>query len=306
MMLIGAHIYHPSAALSVRGPDANSFLQGQFTNDLKRPIGAVTYGLWLNQKGKVVADSHVLRLAEAEFLVLSQHSAAAVIRQRLEDYLIADDVTVTDETVAWRVIAVVGARAKEIVTQVCGGAPEHDTFRVSDEGGRIFWGRYSVGENFSIILPAERADGVFSRLLAAGCIALDPGAAEAERIVSDIPIVPLDIGPTDLPNEGGLEAAAISYTKGCYLGQEVMARLKNLGQVRRRLLVVESGGPVPVRGTEVFQAGKKIGEIRSAARRGDGFVAFAMLSLLNLNRGAGLSHTPDGPTDLHLVSSGPD
>ena len=305
MMLIGAHIYHPSAALSVRGPDANSFLQGQFTNDLKRPIGAVTYGLWLNQKGKVVADSHVLRLAEAEFLVLSQHSAAAVIRQRLEDYLIADDVTVTDETVAWRVIAVVGARAKEIVTQVCGGAPEHDTFRVSDDGGRIFWGRYSVGENFSIILPAERADGVFSRLLAAGCIALDPGAAEAERIVSDIPIVPLDIGPTDLPNEGVLEAAAISYTKGCYLGQEVMARLKSMGQVRRRLLRVKGeSGIWPTPPAVVFSGSRQVGELRSAVSDGaGGWLGLALLSLMHLTPEAALAFAADAPAALRLADT---
>ena len=305
MPLTGAYIYHPSAALSIRGPDANSFLQGQFTNDLKGLIGAAIYGLWLNQKGKVVADSHVLRVAAEEFLVLSQHSAAAVIRQRLEDYLIADDVTVTDETADWRVIAVWGARVKEISLQVFGGTPDHATFGV-DGRRRIFRGRYSAGENYSILVPADLVDETLGRLVAAGCVPVDTATAETERIRSGIPAVPADLGPGDLPNEGGLEASAISYTKGCYLGQEVMARLKNLGQVRRRLLVLAGAGPTPPRGTEIFQRGKRIGEIRSAARRGDGFVAFALLSLVNFNRAAGLSLTAAGPPDLQLAAIGSD
>lgn len=305
MTLTGAYIYNPSAALSIRGPDANSFLQGQFTNDLKRPIGAVVYGLWLNQKGKVVADSHVLRVAAEEFLVLSQHSAAAVIRQRLEDYIIADDVTVTDETADWRVLAVWGARANEISLQVFGGTPDHDTFGV-DGRSRIFRGRYSAGENYSVLVPADLVDETLGRLVAAGCVPVDEATAESERISSGIPAVPADLGPGDLPNEGGLDASAISYTKGCYLGQEVMARLKNLGQVRRRLLVIAGAGPTPPRGTEIFQGAKRIGETRSAARRGDGFVAFALLSLVNFNCAAGLSRTPGGPADLQLVSNGSD
>src|SRR5882757_371348 len=89
--------YRPETLLRVTGEDAFGFLQGQFTNELRQPPGNATYGLWLNQKGKILADSHVLRVAEKEFLIASVAAPVAVIRQRLEDYIVADDVVLTDE-----------------------------------------------------------------------------------------------------------------------------------------------------------------------------------------------------------------
>ena len=75
----------------------------------------------------------------------------------------------------------------------------------------------------------------------------------------------------------GSTTVAISYTKGCYLGQEVMARLKNLGHVRRRLHIVRGEGEPPAAGAQLFQNERKVGEVRSTARDGRGFVAIAML-----------------------------
>ncbi|HEX7632355.1 MAG TPA: folate-binding protein, partial [Lacunisphaera sp.] len=112
------------------------------------------------------------------------------------------------------------------------------------------------------------------------------------------------IGSGDLPNEAGLESVAISYTKGCYLGQEVMARLKNLGQVRRRLHVVHGRGTPPRPRTALYQGDKKVGEIRSIAPRGDDFVALAMLSLVNFKAGVGLSREPGGAATITADSHG--
>ncbi len=110
-----------------------------------------------------------------------------------------------------------------------------------------------------------------------------------------------DIGPTDLPNEGGLETEAISYTKGCYLGQEVMARLKNMGQVRRRLLRVHGTGEPPTRLAPVFQAARKVGEVRSAVRDGAGWVGLALVSLVQLKpRGRAGARRPDGAAVIHV------
>ncbi len=92
--------WRPAAWLRVAGPDAPSFLQGQFTNDLRAlEKQAAVYGLWLSVKAKVLADSFVLRGAEEnEFWIGSYFSPAAVIRERLESHVIADDVTVEDRT----------------------------------------------------------------------------------------------------------------------------------------------------------------------------------------------------------------
>jgi folate-binding protein YgfZ len=102
---------------------------------------------------------------------------------------------------------------------------------------------------------------------------------ERLRILAAIPSVPGDIGPSDLPNEGGLDVDAISYSKGCYLGQEVMARIKSLGRVRRTLVRVAGTGAPPPLPAPLWQSGRKEGELRSAAVTGDGYVGLALISV---------------------------
>lgn len=127
---------------------------------------------------------------------------------------------------------------------------------------------------------------------------------EYARILDGIPAIPLDVGPDDLPNEGGLEDVAISYTKGCYLGQEVMARLKNMGQIRRRLQVIRGAGATPVTRASLFQAGKKVGHVRSVATAGNEFFALAMLSLINLDPTLGLSLEPEATPVAKIIAHG--
>ncbi|MDP2137159.1 MAG: hypothetical protein Q8J74_04845, partial [Candidatus Didemnitutus sp.] len=97
-----------SAVLRISGPDANTFLNGQFTQELRISAGSFAYGLWLNQKGKVLADSYVLRLSAEEHVAFSPRVAAGAVRSRLEDYLIADEVEVIEETARWVAIGVFG------------------------------------------------------------------------------------------------------------------------------------------------------------------------------------------------------
>ena len=237
-------LYRPAALIRVTGDDAFTFLQGQFTNELRQPPGSVTYGLWLNQKGKVLADSLVLRVSENEFLVTSDVSPAALIRQRLEEYIVADDVVLADETVATQGFMLEGPGAKEIVTQLLGEAPVMGRF-IRKMNTLAFPGRGRPGERHALLGPENELAALRAQFVARGAIETGRDELEYARIAAGIPAVPADIGPGDLPNEGGLEDSALSYTKGCYLGQEVMARLKNLGQVRRRLHVVRGRGRVP-------------------------------------------------------------
>lgn len=305
-MQSGAHLvppFRPAAFIRVTGGDAASFLQGQFTNELRQAPGSATYGLWLNQKGRVLADSHVLRLAENEFLVASAFSPAEVIRQRLEDYIIADDVMLGDETAAMHGLALWGAGGGALVADLMGGLPAPGRFSERD-GVLAFRGRWLPGESWALLGPEARIAELRERLTGRA----GPEASREQmgfaRILAGIPSIPQDLGPGDLPNEGGLDETAISYTKGCYLGQEVMARLKNLGQVRRRLHVVRGPGATPAPLTALYQGEKKVGEIRSAAGRGGEFAALAMLSLVNLDAKAGLSLEPNAPATLTLHAHG--
>jgi folate-binding protein YgfZ len=274
-----------SAVLRVRGPDANSFLQGQFTQDLKQAKNGPCYGLWLDQKGKVLADSYIAQVAEDNYLVISLGTAADLLLKRLEAYLIADEVEIHDETSAWAVALIWGREVSAIALP---------------EGAMRWPSRRAGADACEILVPASYA----AELAAQICRRAGEGsvaAAELARLRAGVPAVPRDIGPRDLPGEGRLDEVAISYTKGCYLGQEVMARIKNLGQVRRALHLVEGVGPAPLPGTALHQGERKIGEARSSAAEGENFLAMAMLSLVNLEATAPLSVAPGGAADLKIL-----
>jgi folate-binding protein YgfZ len=295
--------YRPGAVLKAGGDDAASFLQGQFTNELRQATGRVVYGLFLNQKGKVVADAQILRLAEKSFLIASDFSSGEIIRQRLEEYIVADDVSLRDETAAWHGLALWGTDCGRPLEQRLGGPLPAGHFMRSGDA-LVFSGRRLQNENYAMIGPEAEILRWRGQLLASGCLETGTSESEFDRIASGLPAIPLDLGPGDLPNEGGLEDVAISYTKGCYLGQEVMARLKNMGQVRRRLQVVQGADPAPAARAPLYQRGVQCGEIRSVASRGGKWAGLAMLRLLQLDPAAGLSLAPDSPPEIKIASHG--
>jgi folate-binding protein YgfZ len=289
--------YRPTACLHVTGDDALSFLQGQFTQELRSsaPTSAV-YGLWLNQKGKVLADSCVLREASDNLWVVSFSSSAAVIRERLEAYVIADDVVITDVTAEWQGVTVGGPEAASwLARETTGAIPaEREFTRVG--GGFVFHGRRAGVPSYEWLLPMGAA-------VPGGLVEAYGGQLERLRIAAAIPKVPQDIGLGDLPNEGGLDAVAISYTKGCYLGQEVMARLKAMGTVRRRLVRVRAEGRMPPAvPTALLQGEKRVGELRSAVADGEsGFIGLAMITKLGLDPTALLAPEPGGVGFIELI-----
>lgn len=279
--------WRPAGWLRVTGDDALTFLQGQFTHDLRALERApAVYGLWLNLKGKVVADSFVLKGdGPGEFWIGSYFSSAASIRERLESHIIADDVSIEDCTAAWAGVCLLNAGSI-----APGSRPPH---------GLVFPARRGGAQDVEWMYPL--ADGEPAGISAATVPALEPEAMERRRIAAGIPAVPRDVGLADLPNEAGLDAVAISYTKGCYLGQEVMARLKSMGQVRRRLWRVRGdGAEPPVLPAAVFAGARQVGELRSAVRADGGWIGLAMVTLMHVSGGAPLSFAPDGPNAVRL------
>lgn len=280
--------YRPAAVLKITGEDAFSFLQGQFTQDLRPCVeeGEIAYGLWLNHKGKVQADSFLL-LRGSEWWCVSLFSLAEGLCKHLESFIIADDVAVQNVTSDWAGACVLGAKGPDVEAwaKACGGF--------------IFeTGRRTGVASFEWLYRIN-GDSAADFMRARAAAEIGAGDLERLRIEAGIPAVPCDIGPGDLPNEGGLEREAISYTKGCYLGQEVMARLKSMGQVRRRLVRVTGTGVVPAElPAEVFADGKKCGELRSAAGVDEGFVGMAMISLPGVTGRRLLSFSPEGAANI--------
>jgi len=282
--------YSPACLLKASGPDAAAFLQGQFSNDLGgiRP-GQAVYGLWLDRRGHVMADSHVIAAADgAGFWIASVSSPARDVASRLESHIIADDVVIEDLTAGWRGLSLIGAGWGAWLS-------------AEPRPGLVFPGRRDSGESWEWIHGAGDSGSV--DLATSGARRLGAEDVERMRIASGIPLVPADIGPSDLPNEGGLEAAAISYSKGCYLGQEVMARLKSMGRVRRTLVRVRGGGGPPPVPAALWRGGRREGELRSAApdAGGGGYSGLALVRAPSGAPGGPLSLSSDGPPSVEIA-----
>lgn len=332
------YVFQPMAVIRVTGEDALSFLQGQFTQELRSTAELpVAYGLWLNQKGKVLADSFVLKEAADNLLIVSFEGSATVICERLEAYVIADDVTLEDVSDAWKGVVLSASEAAGVVERASVGGGGNGAEKALPAvgqfakvcGGFLFRGRRAgaetdVGaETWEWILPVDAGAVDISATGALAGTALSFAQIEELRIAAGIPAVPRDIGPTDLPNEGGLDVNAISYTKGCYLGQEVMARLKAMGTLRRRLVRVR--GVVGVSSVDatagvarrvlpavpcaLLQGEKRVGELRSVVRvlgangSDSGFIGLAMISKLGLDPAGLLAPEPGGEGWIEIIDA---
>jgi folate-binding protein YgfZ len=231
-----------TAVVRITGEDAAAFLQGQCTADLRGV--ALTDALWLNRKGRVLAHTVVAKEADGSFLLLCPHLAAEALIAVVTANVIADDVVATDETAAW--------------------------------GRWIAWGAELAISDAKLFATRRFGVAAWDVLTPAGSVAPgEPGSLaelESARIAAGVPSVPADCGASEFPQECGLEVW-VSYTKGCYLGQEVMARIQSMGSLRRILRRVE--GPVSV-GLELkTPEGKVAGLVRSAA----GDVGLALVSV---------------------------
>lgn len=244
------HAPAPTAVVRVTGEDAAAFLQGQCTADLRKV--ALTDALWLNRKGRVLAHTIVAKETDGSFLLLCPHLTAEEIIAIVAANVIADDVVATDETSAWGRWVVWGA------APAVADAKLFPTLRFGVEA-------WDVLTPPGAALPGEA--GSREEL-------------EAIRVRAGVPAVPADCGANEFPQECGLEAW-VSYTKGCYLGQEVMARIQSMGSLRRTLRRVS--GSVTVGQELKTPEGKTAGVVRSAA----GDVGLALVSV-DLPEGAEL------------------
>lgn len=265
-----------AAVLRVTGEDAFAYLQSQFSNDLRRPGCArpVTYGLWLTRKGRVAADSLVVRLAPEEFLLVSFHVPPDALATKVLENVIADDVE--SAPVACAGVTFAGKDAADTLRSL--GLPVPPAGEWAAEGALVVVASRRGGGSFEVVSVDDAAFAEFLGRIRNMVTTSGAAALESLRLASGIPAVPADCGPGDLPQEAGLDADAVAFTKGCYLGQEVMARLQAQGRATRTLTrVVATEGTVFSTGQKLFAGADEAGEIRTQAFVGEASVAMAML-----------------------------
>lgn len=288
--------YRPAAWLKVTGDDVLDFLQSQVTQDLRsQEAGTVSYALWLSQKGRLLADSLIFKVSDHEFWILSHGTSGSFFRERMESYIVADDVIVEDLSSAWHGVLACGEAAVRWVSDSTGAMLRSTKFHRSG-GGFLFSGRRGIEPSVEWISEMKQHLPQWAEPM------LGVEAVERARVLAGIPAVPADVGPGELPQEAGLEASAISFSKGCYLGQETMARLRSMGQIRRKLMRVVGEGQRPAEQPHaLYQGAACIGELRTAVSlSAGGYVGFALIVLRGFDAVKGMSLEPNGPERLRV------
>ncbi|HET9376835.1 MAG TPA: glycine cleavage T C-terminal barrel domain-containing protein [Chthoniobacterales bacterium] len=235
------------AKLRVTGPDRTRFLNGQLTNDIANlQPGISAYACALSAKGKLCGDLFITPLPDA-LLLDYEPSLRDSIPPRLEKYLIADQVELEDVTEQLALFHVVG------VTLPDANIPEA-TITTSN--------RFAV-DGKDLLLPATLKNVVPKLVNAA---ALTDSELERFRIEQGIPRWGPELSEGVIPNEAGLDERAISYTKGCYLGQEIISRIKSLGHVNRHLrgVCLIKGSDLEPGDKLVTEDSRQIGTVTSA------------------------------------------
>ena len=264
--------------LCLLGADRQKFLNGQVTNNVKDlKIGEGCYAALVSAKGKLQSDLNVYVLAD-EILLDFEPGCSAAVAQRLEKYIIADDVRVTDVAPHYGLLSVQGPKAREVVGQLdpllaTASGPMNFVSRKAAASGET----YSMslaragGAGLDLFVPAAEMEVVAQRLVAAtksaGGRPCGWQALEAARIEAGIPRFGVDMDETNLAPETGIEARAISYSKGCYIGQEVIARIRTYGQVAKALRGLQLCDAIqiaPRTGDKLYREGKEVGHVTSA------------------------------------------
>jgi folate-binding protein YgfZ len=263
------------AILLVSGADAAEYLQGQLTNDIEglEPERGC-YAALLDRKGHLSSDMRVLRLENGDLRLDLEPPAAEGVLKHLRTYSIGREVEIEDVTDRWAVISLIGPRSGELAGFE-GLGPEHAQRFRQWEGTDVLGVATDVG--IDLIVDAEDAAALEDMLGAAGAVPVSGEAAEIVRVESGRPRFGLDMGPEHMPAEAGIVDRAINFEKGCYIGQEPVARLHYRGKPNRTLRGLRLSGPASP-GEPLLLGEKEVGSIgTSCLSPAHGAIALAIL-----------------------------
>jgi folate-binding protein YgfZ len=271
--------------LRLTGADRRSYLQGILTNDIASLTpGTGCYAAMLTPQGRMLADMRVLELGDALLIDLGR-SATPDIRERFDRFIFSEDVVVADESDNLVQLGIYGPRAGSVLTEALSRLSSDDAARAAASAlGRLGlfhntnWRSERVSlvaagsddfgiEGFELFIESGGADAVTRALLAAGAVQVDHATADVCRIEAGRPLFGVDMDEHTIPLEAGIEDRAISLTKGCYVGQEIIIRVlhRGHGRVARRLTGLLVDGAVPSRADRIRAGEREVGVVTSGA-----------------------------------------
>jgi folate-binding protein YgfZ len=250
--------------IRLHGEDRVRLLHAMTTNHIQQlKPGEGCYAFFLNAQGRILSDVNVFVLPEYLLLDLPIVTRAAIYAH-LDKFIIADDVTLEDVTDGIATMSVEGPEAEVVLTKI--GAPLPATnFGIVEWRSRLVARVSSTGApGFSIFLPAAEKEALIRELEQAGVVAGDEQAAETVRLENHIPKYGVDFSEQYIPQETQL-MHAIHFTKGCYIGQEIVERVRSRGHLNKMLVPVEVDTRELEPAAKLQAEGKEAGYIKSAA-----------------------------------------
>ena len=253
------------ARIVLTGEDRTKWLNGMVTNNVRDlAAGRGVYSFLLNPQGHILADMTIFNRGEY-ILVDTDVAQGEKVRATFDHYIIMDDVELGDETDKTATIAVQGPRAAEVLRRDGINFTEREPIAIED----AVWNGIGISVvrsrtiGFEIWLNPTQATQIWEALVAAGATPVGTDAVEMWRIAEGIPRYGQDIRERELPQETAQDHA-LSFTKGCYVGQEIVERIRSRGAVHRTFTGFRfAGSPAP--GTKLSKDGREVGEITSVA-----------------------------------------
>jgi tRNA-modifying protein YgfZ len=247
--------------LLVSGSEAADYLQGQLTNDVEAlGAGEGLYAALLDRKGHMQADMRVLRPGEGPDLWLDlEPEGLEAARRHLQMYKIGRDVEVADASGERVILSLIGPRAVEIAGSAA--LPENACEEVTIGGAQCL--AVGTAAGIDLFVPAAERERVCEALLGGGAVEVAPEAAEILRIEAGRPRFGAEMGTETMPAEAGIVEQAVSFTKGCYIGQETVARLHYKGKPNRHLRGLRLSAPAQP-GESLRLGDKEVGTLGGA------------------------------------------
>jgi len=248
--------------LALSGPDAKAFLQGQVTNDIEALTpGLGCYAAFLTPKGKMLGDLRVLD-SGSELLLDTERVALQPLFNMIRRFSIGYDVQLLKRTVQCGLLSLIGPLAAPIAG--AGALPESEHAHGATEVGGVRARAIRTDTGIDLLCDAADTDSLIAALTDAGATTVSEAAAECLRIEHGRPRYGVDLDDSVIPEEAGLNERAVSFTKGCYVGQETVARLHYRGKPNRRLRGLRLSSPAQT-GDDVTFGERVVGQLRSTA-----------------------------------------
>jgi folate-binding protein YgfZ len=246
--------------LALTGADRREFLHGQISQDIETlEPGHGRYAALLTHKGKMLSDLRVLDLGD-ELLLSCERAGLQELFNMIRRYKLGSDVEVHKRTLEMGELSLIGPRSRELAGADALGPAEHDNVRARIGGNDVVL--VATDRGVDVFCDAEATEGVRGALLAAGAAEVTEAAAEVVRVESGRPRYGVDLDENVIPQEAGLNERAVSFTKGCYVGQETVARLFYRGKPNRHLRGLRLSAPVEP-GTPLQLGEKEVGRLTS-------------------------------------------